>query len=565
MRLKEYYLKLALIVQFTFYNIGNAHSVKQAWKAINITNEIKEICGSGHFECKSGSVRCVPQEQVCDSIAQCDDHSDENHCHRCTGNQDNWFHCGNNKNDCIAAYWRCDGDLDCADGSDEENCGDTSNEQADVCTRSEFECHNGQCISKIWVCDGHNDCLDRSDEDEYRCKNVIKADMAYFKSISAGKLNSNTTKGTVGDSNLSLITHDSKTCMDDEFLCSSGQFIPRRWVCDGTPDCPDQSDEHVCPHEDLICKNLTMQGHGTFLCASGETCIKLVEICDDIPHCPDGSDEGPNCKTSCLNMECEQSCIPSPTEKQGTCLCNGGYTLSDDKKTCLDINECEVFGRCSQDCQNVVGGYSCRCKQGYTDVDGTCKVTGNDPAWLFFSSMSGIQNLDIKSNKTYNVTKSNVHQAIAVTYDHQTDRVYWSDFVTGGSIASARRDGSDLNFFLKGGKVGIVESMAVDYITRNLYLVDSLKKIVRVCSLDGQSGVPVPNKRQSNWEAVCSNILSNIDQPRGIALYPTDGLLFYTNWGENPHIGRAGMDGSHQKDIIYEDIGMPNALLWMLF
>ena len=29
-----------------------------------------------------------------------------------------------------------------------------------------------------------------------------------------------------------------------------------------------------------------MQGHETFLCASGETCIKIIEICDDVPHRP---------------------------------------------------------------------------------------------------------------------------------------------------------------------------------------------------------------------------------------------------------------------------------------
>ena len=35
-----------------------------------------------------------------------------------------------------------------------------------------------------------------------------------------------------------------------------------------------------------------------------------------------------------------------------------------------------------------------------------------------------------------------------------------------------------------------------------------------------------------------------IDNPRAIALYQPRGVMFFTDWGKSPHIGRMGMDGS---------------------
>lgn len=36
-----------------------------------------------------------------------------------------------------------------------------------------------------------------------------------------------------------------KTCAEADFVCYNGQCIPKRWHCDGEPDCEDGSDESV--------------------------------------------------------------------------------------------------------------------------------------------------------------------------------------------------------------------------------------------------------------------------------------------------------------------------------
>ena len=36
-------------------------------------------------------------------------------------------------------------------------------------------------------------------------------------------------------------------------------------------------------------------------------------------------------------------------------------------------------------------------------------------------------------------------------------------------------------------------------------------------------------------------------EPRALAVDPREGLLFWSDWGDRPHIGRAFMDGERKK------------------
>ena len=55
-----------------------------------------------------------------------------------------------------------------------------------------------------------------------------------------------------------------------------------------------------------------------------------------------------------------------------------GYKLDADGRACIDENECQIYGKCSQLCRNIKGHYKCSCSSGYQlEPDGkTCKVTG---------------------------------------------------------------------------------------------------------------------------------------------------------------------------------------------
>lgn len=90
------------------------------------------------------------------------------------------------------------------------------------------------------------------------------------------------------------------------------------------------------------------------------------------------------------------------------------------------------------------------------------------------------------------------------------------------------------------------EDVAIDYITGNIYFSDNDYQHLAVCSKDGR---------------YCKAIITdNVHRPRGIALHPQKGKMYWTDWGENPMIAVASMDGTSNKQLITENIHWPNGL-----
>ena len=94
----------------------------------------------------------------------------------------------------------------------------------------------------------------------------------------------------------------------------------------------------------------------------------------------------------------------------------------------------------------------------------------------------------------------------------------------------------------------LVEGLAYDWITGNIYWLDSRLNTIE-CS-----------NREGDFRHVLLN--ENITQPRGLSLDPTNGQrwLFWTDWGDNPRIERAAMDGNNRTVIVRKKIYWPNGL-----
>ena len=93
-----------------------------------------------------------------------------------------------------------------------------------------------------------------------------------------------------------------------EFACAAGGCVNATWVCDGEPDCFDESDETNCNCAE-----------DQFACADGSQCIPADFTCDYLYDCDDNSDELTDCLCDPINeFECDGGgCI------NGTWVCDG--------------------------------------------------------------------------------------------------------------------------------------------------------------------------------------------------------------------------------------------------
>jgi len=93
-------------------------------------------------------------------------------------------------------------------------------------------------------------------------------------------------------------------------------------------------------------------------------------------------------------------------------------------------------------------------------------------------------------------------------------------------------------------EVESLEGIAVDWIARNLYTLR--KTDIYVQQMDGRY-------RKTLYKGV-------MKLPRALAVHPTIGRLFATDWSADAFIASAAMDGSSFEKIVTEGVVWPNAL-----
>ncbi|XP_043483348.1 low-density lipoprotein receptor-related protein 4 isoform X2 [Leptopilina heterotoma] len=506
-------------------------------------------CTEDQFECRNGL--CIQQSWRCDGDNDCKDFSDEDNCGGKRKCNDNEFSCMDGT--CILNNYRCDGENDCADGSDELKC-----EIVEVnCKENEFKCTYPRCISQEYRCDGDDDCGDRSDEDN--CENLVgvSCNANEFR-CNSGKCISRTwvcdkEPDCQGKEDEDMCEHQTpKECSQEEFTCSTGSCVPRLWVCDGVPDCINGEDEQgcavTCDATQYLCKNSQPGNDSHYVFHHyHRDCISVKHVCDGVPDCPERDDEM-NCpqKRNCTTEDkCSQKCILTVDNKKA-CACEPGFILGANNLTCYDINECEFEKDpvCSQVCKNTIGSFVCSCLPGYVlrpDLR-TCKALGANPT-LLFANRVDIRQVSMTGPKYTSVLKG-LHNAIALDYHYKRSTIYWSD-VSMDVIQKVFVNGTGTEDVVRWG-LQSTGGIAIDWIHDLLFWTDSGTRRVEVITLDTK---------------VRHVLISNdIEKPRAIAVHPNFGYVYWTDWGLNPKIERANMDGSDRREVIKESIFWPNGL-----
>ncbi|XP_050418235.1 uncharacterized protein LOC126831663 isoform X3 [Patella vulgata] len=138
----------------------------------------------------------------------------------------------------------------------------------------------------------------------------------------------------------------------------------------------------------------------------------------------------------------------------------------------------------------------------------------------------------------------------ALSYDPTTNQIYWGDN-RNDIIRTADTEGNMAEVVT--GTAGTsttstIDGMAVDYINRLLYYTDTGPDTINVLSLD-------------NYDYRLTLIDTGLDEPRGIALLPNRGQMYWTDWGRHAKIEVADMDGSNRRIFLSLENGTwPNGL-----
>ncbi|TKS67473.1 Prolow-density lipoprotein receptor-related protein 1 [Collichthys lucidus] len=348
----------------------------------------------------------------------------------------------------------------------------------------------------------------------------------------------------------------------EAILCDVGEFhchnektcIPEAWLCDGEPDCPDDSDETdtMCVQEVVIrCPLNHIQ------CVGTKKCIHFNKLCNGARDCDDGYDEGVHCRellSACHELRCRYGCVMT---RNGTfCFCADGFEVGEDGTSCRDHDECAMYGACSQTCTNTYGSYRCSCTEGYILQPDriSCKAKqdpGDSRPMLLIGGPDRIVITDLNGTGLQPLRSLSVNGTLALDFQHNQESVCWVlSAESSGHLSCAET--RNLRGFTREQEIRTqqslqhVEQMAIDWLTGNFYFVDRVTDKIFVCNHVGDT---------------CVTILQlDLLNPKGIALDPLMGMLFFTDYGNMAKVERCNMDGTNRTRLVDYKIEQPTAV-----
>ncbi|XP_050441242.1 sortilin-related receptor-like isoform X2 [Adelges cooleyi] len=146
-----------------------------------------------------------------------------------------------------------------------------------------------------------------------------------------------------------------------------------------------------------------------------------------------------------------------------------------------------------------------------------------------------------------------LENVIAVEFDVKNNCVFWADIVTdtiGRQCLSNGKEGPEI---LVDSGLNSVEGMAYDWVSKHLYFVDGALSKIEV--IHTNTKIPGHMRR-----TVVGPMY--LKKPRGIAVHPRAGYLFWTDWAVGEaKVARSNLDGSDVKTLVsHESVEWPNGL-----
>nr|CAD7598454.1 unnamed protein product [Timema genevievae] len=147
----------------------------------------------------------------------------------------------------------------------------------------------------------------------------------------------------------------------------------------------------------------------------------------------------------------------------------------------------------------------------------------------------------------------NLQNVIAIEFDMRNNCVYWADIVNDTISRQCLSDGSQGAEIIVKTNLDSIEGMAFDWVSNTLYFVDGMRTKIEVVRTDihyeGRMRRTILDSR-------------NLKKPRGIAVHPMEGFIFWTDWAPgDPSLSRANLDGSDVKRLFVKPrVEWPNGI-----
>ncbi|GBP23516.1 Sortilin-related receptor [Eumeta japonica] len=151
-----------------------------------------------------------------------------------------------------------------------------------------------------------------------------------------------------------------------------------------------------------------------------------------------------------------------------------------------------------------------------------------------------IARIDLADNTTIYPVKNQRH-VVALEFDMKNNCIYWGDIEVDKIMRQCFANGSEAEEIIVESELSSIEGMALDWISNVLFFVDGTRKKIEAVRTD------LTNAGRMRTTILDSKVLS---KPRGIAVHPKAGYLFWTDWDKlKPSISRSNLDGTDIKKL----------------
>lgn len=211
---------------------------------------------------------------------------------------------------------------------------------------------------------------------------------------------------------------------------------------------------------------------------------------------------------------------------------------------CQDKN-----GGCSHLCLRNPSGFSCACPTGIL-LKSDKKICETSPGnYLLFAARKTLARMSFDTPEKWEVSLpiKDIHNVYSADFHWKKNLIIYTDIYLHVIRTVNMHNFTDVKTVIS--ESGYSDSspfkLAVDWLSDTIYWTVTKKKIIEVSKLDGS----------------CRKIiLSDLDNPWSIAVFPKFGYMFWTEWGNHRSIQRALLDGSNKKIIVSTDLSYPNGL-----